>query len=201
MEDINKRIEINNKRVLNYRVSKDGYRRIYTISEGFFENNDIDKTYSFTCGDDFCLNGWSEDESENELSFEFDIEHPLYLPLIHLLNGNEKLIIDDDDTNEEYACYLVIQRDHKKILMKFIDNKKDSFDKFHVFIKNIVYDLRSKIDQNNQDTKCRLLRFFDEVHGLLKNDYYQVSMEEHLLHESTSEDYPKLIKGLGKMNK
>ena len=52
-------------------------------------------------------------------------------------------------------------------------------DKFHVFIKNIGPDPRSKIDLNYKDTKKRLSIFFNEVIDILTEEYHQITLEEY----------------------
>lgn len=65
------------------------------------------KTYNLSKWDDYGLNGWAYNEEEfNKLSFTFDIRHPLYIPLFHLLNYDDKLLIDDDDTKENNQKYI-----------------------------------------------------------------------------------------------
>ena len=163
-----KRIDITKERALIYRF--DDYP---TIKEVFFKNGDIEKIYILMRTDDYNFNALIyEDDNINELSFEYDINHPLYLPLLHLLNNKEKLLIDDDDTREEYQKYLVICKSTNKINLSFINNNSNSIgiEKFTVFIKNIMDDLRSKINQNNLDTKERLTMFFREVNEIFKED-------------------------------
>ena len=50
-----------------------------------------------------------------------------------------------------------------------------------MFVKNILYDRRSKVDRKSKDTKSRLNNFFNEVYEDLINEYHQVSIEEYIL--------------------
>ena len=99
MIEYKKTIKINDDRILKFYIS-DGYAQpMYTIMEGFIENDEIKKTYNLSQWDDYGFTAWINniDKDIKTISYEFDINHPLYIPLIHLLNYDEELIIDDDD--------------------------------------------------------------------------------------------------------
>ena len=189
MDNINKRIEVNDNRILDYSIH-DGYVPIITIREGIIEENNVQKAFRLSRWDDYGFNGWVNtdfDEFKNmhEVSFEFDYEHPLYIPLLHLLNGDKELIIDDDDTYEDMEKYMTISIDNDIITIKFINKLENdnSMEGFSVFIKNIGFDLRSKIDCNDLDTKDRLYVFFSEVHKLFMEEFHQITIEEYLLNK------------------
>ncbi len=198
MENLEKRIQINDNRILIYTISKGYAKPTYTIMEGFLENDNVAKTYSLSQWDDYGLNGWiNNDEGAKKISFEFDVNHPLFFPLFHLLNYDDELLIDDDDTREDNKKYMLIHRKKDKIIMEFIDELEDDIsiaERFHIFIKNIVQDGRSKIDQSHKDTKIRLINFFNEVYSILTNDYHQISIEECLLMNSINDEYNELKK-------
>ena len=127
-----------------------------------------------------------------------DINHPLFFPLFHLLDHDNELLIDDDDTREDNIKYMLIYKSEDKIYIDFVNNLKDeahinSVEKFHVFIKNITFDGRSKIDKDNKDTKKRLFTFFNEVNPLLTNDYHQISIEEYILTKSINNHFDENI--------
>ena len=191
MKEYEKTIKIDEKRILKYDIRPGYAKSTYTVSEGFLENGDLIKTYSLSQWDDYSFNGWlTNDEEKTTLSFEFDINHPLFMPLFHLLDYDDELIIDDDDTKEDNVNYLRIYRKEGKIYMDFINELDDhnTFDKFHVFIKNILIDGRSKIDANFKDTKERLILFFNEMDEVLSRESHQISLEEYLLsNPSTTE--------------
>ena len=70
------------------------------------------------------------------------------------------------------------------IKIEFINNLEDEhqvFERFSIFIKNIFFDLRSKIDVDGKDIKERLYFFFEEVYSLFDEEYHQMSIEEYLL--------------------
>ena len=198
MEDFEKRIQINDNRILIYNISKGYVKPTYTIMEGFIENGELVKTYSLSQWDDYGLNGWIiDDKCVKKISFEFDMNHPLYFPLFHLLNYDDELLIDDDDTLEDNKRYMLIYRKVDKIYMDFIDELEDNkymTGRFNVFIKNILNDVRSKIDHNYKDTKKRLIMFFREANNILINGYHQGSIEDVLLENCTTDEYNQMKK-------
>ena len=195
MIEYKKTIKINDDRILKFYIS-DGYAQpMYTIMEGFIENDEIKKTYNLSQWDDYGFTAWINniDKDIKTISYEFDINHPLYIPLIHLLNYDEELIIDDDDTNELNKKCMRIYNKKDKILVDFINKLEDNnyystSEKFHVFIKNIVTDGRSKIDCQYKDTKERLFIFFKEVYDIFTKDHQQISIEEYLLKNNQDEE-------------
>ena len=198
MEDLKKRIQIDDNRILIYKISEGYAKPTYTITEGFLENGELIKTYSLSQWDDYGLNGWiNNDDGINKISFEFNMNHPLYFPLFHLLNYDDELLIDDDDTLEDNKKYMLVHREKDKIFMEFIDELEDNIyasERFYVFIKNIGLDGRSKIDQQYKDTKIRLSLFFNEVYDELVNDYHQISFEEHFIRNFTNKECKQMKK-------
>lgn len=196
MADFEKRIELSENRILIYRISEGYAKPTFTITEGFLENGDLIKTYSLSQWDDYGLNSWiNDDEDVTKISFEFDMNHPLYFPLFHLLNYDNQLIIDDDGTMEENKKYMLVRREEEKIYIDFIDLVEDDIyasERFNVFIKNIGIDGRSKIDQNYKDTKERLLIFFNEVYDIIMNDYHQTTIEEYIIKDSKGTETEKI---------
>jgi len=194
MKELEKHIKINKNRILIYRISEGYAKPTYTIMEGFLKNGELIKNYELSQWDDYGLNGWINDDNEViKISFDFDINHPLYFPLLHLLNDDNELLIDDDSTREDNKKYMLIQKEKNKIFVEFINKLEstDMLERFHVFIKNIGPDGRSKIDQNYKDTKIRLFNFFNEVYDVLINDYHQISIEEYLLKKDANDDNNK----------
>ena len=194
MEYLERRFQINENRVLIYRVSEGYAKPTFNITEGIMEGNKLLKTYDLSQWDDYGFNGWVNDEETEEdkkVSFEFDMNHPLFLPLIHLLNYDDELIIDDDDTREDNKKYLLLHREKDKMYLDFInelEHENKVGERYYIFIKNILFDGRSKIDQNQKDTKERLACFFNEVHNILTKDSHQISIEEWLLRNNMAEE-------------
>jgi len=143
----------------------------------FDKNKEIVKTMDIAIEGcfDFTFHAMNFKEETNLLKFEIDRENPLYNPLIKLIN-NDSLLIDDDLTREDNKKFLLIKKDQDKIEINFNNSNENSSFMFDITIINITFDLRSKIDQQNLDTKTRLLGFFnelDEVFGLDKNKSYK----------------------------
>ena len=203
--DYIKSIHANQNRIIEYTIS-DGYTKIHTISEDFLENDKLVKQYRLSKWDDYGFSGWMNTGHDsisdiNALSYDFEIEHPLYLPLLHLLQGDEQLIIDDDETSELNKKYMLISKLKDKINMTFINDLESPsgivVNKFYVFIKNIGPDPRSKIDCFYKDTKKRLHLFFQEVYARCSEEYHQITIEEYLLKHSKifeHEEHKKYIK-------
>ncbi len=180
------------ERKFRYGVTKDSYIATQTIKEGFFEGDEFIKSYTLCRYDDFFFEGWNTKDNTKNLSFSFDVGHVLYLPLLHLLNYDDQLVIDDDDTLETNKKCLVIKKKGPTIYLTFYDKTGDK--DFRVFIKNILYDLRSKIDRNNEDTKGRLHLFFNAVNSMFVTGYTQTTLEEQFAAVLPNEEMQKVFK-------
>lgn len=160
-------IDINDNRKLSYAVIQE-FLCDYHIDESFYNGQELEKNYSFHRSSDYAFNAifFAGDDSKlKTLSFSFDVDHPLYVPLLHLIDYDGELIIDDDDTREENKKYLKIYKKGDIIFLDFynlLENDR-SFERFNVFIKNITFDGRSKVDHQNKDTRKRLNEFYSEA--------------------------------------
>ena len=168
-----KKIELDSNRILMYTTRKE-YPFNIQIHEGILDNdNNILKDYIFLMRDDYCFGGYTSSNNVNKIDFEFEDNHPLYLPLLNLLNNKQELIIDDDDTLSNNTKYMRIYNDGI-IKVEFVNNSlkkygQFDYDKFNIFVKNIQYDLRSKIDTKGESTKYLLFKFFKEVNESIVN--------------------------------
>ncbi len=177
-----KMIKINDNRILKYNTSDDSVI-MYSISEYFKKNGQLEKSYSLSKWDDYSFNAYSPCNYD-KLSYEYDVEHPLYFAFLHLLNNDPELIIDDDNTYELEKKYMRLYKNSNNIILEFINKLGEYEDpikhnKFNVFIKNIGVDCRSKIDHQYKDTKKRLLIFFEEAIQNITEEYHQITMEEY----------------------
>ncbi len=160
-------IDINDNRKLSYTVIQD-FLCDHHIDESFYNGQELEKSYSFHRSSDYAFNAifFAGDDSKlKTLSFSFGVDHPLYTPLLHLIDYDGELIIDDDDTREENKKYLKIYKKGDIIFLDFynlLENDR-SFERFNVFIKNITIDGRSKVDHQNKDTRKRLNEFYGEA--------------------------------------
>ncbi|MCR4581684.1 MAG: hypothetical protein K5666_04145, partial [Bacilli bacterium] len=123
-------------RVITKRLSKDrvikfnmvpGYVQTYLIKETILEHEVPVMNYQLAMWDDFNFNCWincsyEEEQELKEVTFDFDLDHPLYIPFLHLLRGDKELIIDDDDTYEDKMKYMVIRNEGDVIKLSFINN-------------------------------------------------------------------------------
>ena len=202
MINYEKTIKVDENRIMKYTISEGYIKPVYSLHEGFLQNGELKKGYSLSQWDDYGLNAWIEDDNESDIiSFEFDVSHPLYIPFFHLLNYDEQLIIEDDGIKEYGKKYLHIYRNDNKMLIDFIDkinnNYMDWGERFHVFIKNIVFDGRSKIDCDKKDTKIRLHNFFKEINQILTKDCRQISLEDYYMEnyeKDTFEEAKRIFK-------
>ena len=161
------------------------------------------KIIDFCRWDDYSFKSWYDINYEeyivlNSELHTFEKSHPLYLPLLHLLNGEKELIIDDDEISEVNKKYMRIYTNKDKINIDFINKLENNhaLDKFSIFIKNISFDLRSKIDCLEKDTKERLYFFFQEVYEKIIEENHQISIEEYLINNNllNKEESKKYVK-------
>jgi len=171
-----KRIKLENNDIIIFNIQLFNHCDMITINKGYFENGELKKTIGFNIWDDFAFEAWSIDDQElRELHFHFDKSDPLYIHLEKLLGQDYELIIDDDDTYEDMKKIMKICKEENSIIVSFENRleKLDVISKFHVFIKNIMTDYRSKIDCNGLDTKDRLIKFFRGI----QSDFLDSNLE------------------------
>ena len=198
---------VNENRFLVFKKEDEGsFDTTTTIGEYFFEEGKIKKYYKIIKWYDYGFASWTIDDNIfsdnpnvdtiNTISFEFDIKHPLYMHLFHLLNYEEELLIDDDwyETGD-LEHYVSIRKKEDKIFVDFIDDtnyhKKLTIPRrFLVFIKNIMPDVRSKM---NDETKIRLADFFIDAFQI-PNVEHQYTIEEEILRKGNEDDIKMLEK-------
>ena len=173
-----KSIDISNNRKLVYYNIPGSTIDYNQISEGIIINNEVIKSYLLCKWDDYSFIGYNS-KDKSHVEFEFDEEHLLYFPLLHFLDEDDEIIIDDDNCSLFNKRILKIYKDYDLIKMEFIDKTDSVFDNVHVFIKNICYDGRSKMDYFGLDTKERLNNFFDEAIDVILEDNHQITLEEY----------------------
>lgn len=194
----NKKIELKDGRLLEYYFN-DEFVPTTSITEKYL--NDIplerelsfkkDKDYSFTAFD--CYEGHKGNE---DILFEYDIKHPFYIPLLHLLNGDKELIINDDHTNLDNAKYMKISNKDGVINILIHNDyakQQSATARFRIFIKNIRYYGRSKLDRDNTDVKDRLSIFFNELESVILEEYHQITIEEYMLEKENIENKIKNV--------
>ena len=173
-----KRIHLENSDVIIFNINHSlNYCDMVTINKGYFKDGDLDKTICFSMWDDFAFEAWcDEDEGFRNLNFCFEKTDPLYSHLEKLLGQDNELVIDDDDTRQDMKKIMRIYKTENDITISF-ENKLEILDitgKFHIFIKNIVTDYRSKIDCKGENTKIRLINFFRSIQNEIFNTNLQM---------------------------
>lgn len=150
---------------------------VYSIEEYFIENDEISKSYRMCKNGGYHFSGWFNDsaaakEQIQSVTYDFNIEHPLYEPLLHLLGNDDTLVIDDEKTTEIVKKYMMLCKSNDKISLFFINNlKSDNIEKkFDIAIKKTSYDYTSKTDNLDSDIKNRIENFFIEVADILTDD-------------------------------
>lgn len=132
-----------------------------TSIELIWKNSDenIEKTLFFYGDSDYLFNGeYLNEEDIKDLEFMIDKNNLLYKPLQLFLSEKNEIIIEDDATVSDEKL-MSIKKEEDNILIAIKNHKKDEDDILntnHIFIKNSMYDLRSKIDRQGLDTKERL---------------------------------------------
>lgn len=172
---IEKEINIKNGRIIvkefeNYSISTSF--RYFVLDE----NGKLLKNFDFNMWDDFSFaankRDLNLDEDLKEIDFAVEKENPMYIPIKKFLNGEESFILDDDDTYEinQKTMQILDSKGSIKIIFRNEKEKQNEeeyepiFDKFRIFIKNITFDGRSKLDQNSGDnTKERLINLFKDL--------------------------------------
>ena len=189
MEEFKKEIELDDDNKIIY----DNRRAPITIKA-----RNIDHILTLAYGSDYVFSSiildedcfdLDDDKKLDELNlYTFGEEHPLYLPLLNLLNGDNEIVIDDDLIGEGLmiSCdesskkkSVRIYSDENGINIKFT-NEVDEFAQMSVVtIKNVMFDSRSEIDRNGSDIKKRLFRFYNEAFEIAKNfDNEKVNVKE-----------------------
>ena len=186
MEDFDKKIWLDKDRLFRFSIHNE-YGICTTIHYSIKEEDGA-KNLRFLRHWDYTFTSFYSSDKYNDLkinNYVIDKANPLYIPLMHLLRGENELIIDDDETQELNQNYMRIYFDGKNVNIEFINNLEEEFlpaEKFHVFIKNICADVRSKVDCFDKDTKERLSLFFNEITDkFLEEDVHQMTIEEYLL--------------------
>lgn len=99
-----------------------------------------------------------------------ELDSAFYKSFSSLLGELDTLRIDDD-FSERFIEFKKNEDGEIEIEIHLLPNEKDG----EITIKNIMYDLRSKVDQYDKDTKKRLKSFFSEISHVFES----VSSEEN----------------------
>lgn len=113
---------------------------------------------------------------KNEIVIPISKTNKLYNVFSNFIGENSSIIIDDDDTSERLEKYIVFYKTHNGILIRAINKTQKNInvdiemeDYWSFSIKNIFFDLRSKVDKDGLDTKQRLIILFSDLEKALNN--------------------------------
>lgn len=151
---------------IKYNFDKDCYVPTTRITVVFGE----ERFLTLSMWDDYGFEGYTMTTEANTLQFTIDENNVLYPLFMEFLNGEELIVIDDDETPGENNNVMVIMKMKNGITIKFIvqpNIKRNNMKLFYVFIKNIGADSRSKITCREYDTKERLFDLFEKLRALL----------------------------------
>jgi len=192
-----KKMNLDNGNILLLNINPGHCCNTVTISEGYIQNNNLEKEIELSIWDDISFRVYTNDISQNQIDFVFDINHPLYFCIKKLLGNEEELIIDDDHNSKYLEKYLMIKKEKNVFKFLFINNSSKKFlnhEKFGVFIKNIGPDPRSKI--LDFSIKKRIVAFFRECEKILLEDVHQISFDEYMEYKSHNNNCDVKIKSL-----
>ena len=72
------------------------------------------------------------------------------------MENEEEITIEDDLGFDRFGKVLVIRKTDVGIQLSFMYEEKENLNEFGVYIINVAYDGRSRVDQQGKDTKKRL---------------------------------------------
>jgi len=179
-----KRVKLEDNSEILVQISDAYCGKSIHIYKDYYENNELIKGFTFCMWDDYAFDAWPDynDYSKEKITFVIDEKDPLFYCFHKLLKENKELIVSSDEYEENIKCFCIRKMDDNKIILEFISKcEKNTVNKYRVFVKNVNFDLRSKIDIEKKYTKKRLNQFFIEAQEILLNDYHQISIDEYML--------------------
>lgn len=195
MTDLDEFIE-NKDRKIKLKVENDLEGKIL-IEEYFIEKRELDKIYNILSrGDYYRFQGWinkpiEEQEMINSISYFFSIDHPLYIPILHLLEDKNILIIKDDNIKCSNRKYIVFTPKDNNIVLTIVNNEEKAFigDKFRITLKK---------DSLDKETQRKMCIFLKETIKNISEKYHQITIEEHLIRKNgiQDEEVKKYIKSI-----
>ena len=185
MNEIFKSLKLKDGNEMRFQISKAYCGYSIRIEKDYIINDQIINGYTLCMWDDYAFDVFlwdSIDKIKDEIVFIIDINDPLYFAFHELIMGIDELVIDSDEYDYGMKVMIVRKNENNDIELVFRTKMpKDASDRFSVFIKNVGFDLRSKIDCEGLDTKKRLSTFFEKIQSELTEDYHQINMSEYML--------------------
>lgn len=181
-----KELKLANGNIIIFETSSAFCGEMVVLRKVYFKDGKLEKSFNLARWDDYGFSAYVKEKEKNINLIEFDIpfDDPLYFCFNRFLNEKEKIIIDTDDIAEDNLKTMTIRRKENLDIELVFENKLQedkTFQKFYVFIKNIVSDIRSKIDCYGYDTKYRLHEFFMDVRNTITEEFHQMTVDEYIL--------------------
>ncbi|MBR3145992.1 MAG: hypothetical protein IKF47_01885 [Bacilli bacterium] len=183
MVEFEKYIKVSNGRMIKFSVHEHNEYdpKTYLIEEYFMENDEITKNYRMSKNGGYSFSGWLNVGAEEKakidtISYEFDVNNPLYIPILHnLLYDQDCYTIYDENKDAFAEKYLVFTKIENKIILTFLNTlKEDNLDK--------------KFSISTHDNDLKLKYFFEELIQTLYLEKRQISIEEYLIDYRGIED-------------
>lgn len=171
-----KRIDTKNGKII-YQKIPNGYITFFKIAYiKCDEENNPEKRLQFSMWDDFQFEGSPKTYELFDLEkidFNIEKENILYEPIKRFLGEDKEFILDDDATWGINNKIMKISENEDNIKIEFINNGKgqeeqSNLDRYKIFIKNIIFDGRSKLDDlHDNPTKDRLRNLFLDLRSTI----------------------------------
>ena len=188
---IEKRIDTKNGKII-YQKLPNGYITFFKITYiNFNKENNPEKRLQFSMWDDFQFEGAPREYNLLDLEkihFDIEKENILYEPIKIFLGEDKEFILDDDATWGINNKIMKISEHKDNIKIEFINNvegqeEQTKGDRYKIFIKNIIFDGRSKLDDTpNNSTKERLRNLFLDLRNTIvgKEELEDIIMENEI---------------------
>lgn len=185
MEEVFKEINLSDGNEMRLQISEAYCGYSIRVEKDYIINDQIVNGYTLCMWDDYAFDVFvweKEDRLKDEIVLTVDINDPLYFAFHELIFGLDELIIDSDEYDYDIKTMIVRRNINNDIELVFRSKMpKDASDRFSIFIKNVGFDLRSKIDCEGLDTKKRLSEFFKKIESNLTEEYHQLTIDEYVL--------------------
>lgn len=183
-----KEIKLLDKNTVSIDVSNDYLVAGTRITKRYFKSGEYVKDFCLSMWDDYGFDAWVDDvetlKNASTISFDIPRYDPLHFCFLEFLGNNNEIVIDSDDVEELNKKTLTIRKKENDVIELIFENLLENIsacDKFNIFVKNVGFDLRSKIDSFHLDTKERLYQFFENARICLLDEYHQISIDEFML--------------------
>lgn len=190
---IEKRIDTKNGKII-YQKVPNGYITFFKIVYiKCDEENKPEKRLQFSMWDDFQFEGAPKEYdllNLKKIVFDIEKENILYGPIKRFLGKDTEFTLDDDATWGINNKVMKISENKDNIKIEFINNGKgqedqEKSDRYKIFIKNIIFDGRSKLDDKlDNPTKDRLRNLFLDLRSTIagKEELENIILEDNIFY-------------------